>query len=223
MMGDHDYTASGFDAFLSRSIDNVSQINLESQGPASTAIRYDSAQVSGSLGDTLQIGGVNLNGSDGNIELTKDRNKPLLIGKDSKGNEVVKVAKEGYDARTARDDQLVFNSDQNVFKIVKSGQDNVGSASTINWTTIPHNLGYVPAVIAFLNDVGLSPIASHANIPLPTYADVDIGIALANKVTFGSYVHAITDITNLYLVFFNATGSARNFLVKWYLLQESAN
>lgn len=57
MQGDYDYTSSGFDGFLSRSIDDLSQTNLDSAGPRSTAMRFDSAQLSGYLGDTFQAGG----------------------------------------------------------------------------------------------------------------------------------------------------------------------
>lgn len=75
-----DYTSEGFDAFLSRSIDNLSQTNLDSEGPQSKAIRYDDAQVSGMLGDTLQIGNVRINGSRGNITANDGSNDFLIIG-----------------------------------------------------------------------------------------------------------------------------------------------
>lgn len=75
---DYDYTTAGFDGFLSRSIDDLSQVNLDSPGPVSTAVRYDGAQVSGMLGDSLQIGGVRLNKT--NITANDGQNDFLLIG-----------------------------------------------------------------------------------------------------------------------------------------------
>lgn len=75
------YLDSGFDAFLSRSIDDLSQVNLDSQGPQTTAMRYDSAQVSGSLGNTLQIGKVHIDGVSGRISVFDDNgNETIRIG-----------------------------------------------------------------------------------------------------------------------------------------------
>lgn len=75
---EYDYTAAGLDSFLSRSIDNLTQDNLDSQGPISTAIRYDSAQISGFQGDTLQIGGIRITNSA--IIMNDGSNDVLLIG-----------------------------------------------------------------------------------------------------------------------------------------------
>lgn len=79
----YDYTAAGFDGFLSRSIDNTPRVNLASQGPQSTAIRYDDAQVSGMLGDTLQIGGVRI--SREAITINDGQNDFLVMGDDGSG------------------------------------------------------------------------------------------------------------------------------------------
>jgi len=78
--GDYNYESAGFDGFLSRSIDNLSRTNLAAQGPTSTAIRYDSAQVSGMLGNTLVIGKILLDGVTGRITVVDDN-----------GNEMVKL------------------------------------------------------------------------------------------------------------------------------------
>lgn len=78
----YSYEDAGLDGFLSRSIDDVSQINLDSQGPNTTAIRYDSAQVSGALGDTLRLGRINLNGASGNIVLDDGNTNRVLLGED---------------------------------------------------------------------------------------------------------------------------------------------
>lgn len=75
---DYTYESSGLDGFLSRSIDSLSQVNLDAQGPQSTAIRYDSAQVSGFQGDTLQIGGVRITNK--GIIMSDGNNDVLLIG-----------------------------------------------------------------------------------------------------------------------------------------------
>lgn len=69
---EYSYTDAGFDSFLSRSIDNTPRVNLDSQGLVSTAIRYDSAQVSGMLGDTLTIGKIRLDGATGRISVVDE-------------------------------------------------------------------------------------------------------------------------------------------------------
>lgn len=80
MDGDYDYAAAGFDGFLSRSVDNLPRVNLDGQGPQSTAQAFDRTQVTGSLGDTLQIGGIKLNGSEGNIIVNDGNDDRLLLG-----------------------------------------------------------------------------------------------------------------------------------------------
>lgn len=77
---DYSYLDAGFDGFLSRSIDNLTQVNLDSPGPQSTAIRFDAAQLSGAMSDTMRIGKINLNGSAGNITANDGNNDFFIIG-----------------------------------------------------------------------------------------------------------------------------------------------
>jgi hypothetical protein len=78
----YSYENAGFDNFLSRSVDDLSQTNLESVGPQTTQLRFDSAQVSGALGDTLRLGRIYLNGAKGAIIMNDGNNDVLLIGDD---------------------------------------------------------------------------------------------------------------------------------------------
>jgi len=78
----YDYSDSGFDGFLSRSIDELSQVNLDSAGPKSTAIRFDASQVSGAVGDTFRVGKIFINGADGNIVGNDGNVDFFLIGND---------------------------------------------------------------------------------------------------------------------------------------------
>lgn len=81
----YSYENAGFDSFLSRSVDEISQTNLSSVGPQTTQLRFDSAQVSGALGDTLRIGRIYLNGAEGSIIMNDGNNDVLLIGEDDSG------------------------------------------------------------------------------------------------------------------------------------------
>ncbi len=79
-----DYTDDGFDGFLSRSVDDLSQQNLDSQGPISTQMSFDRSQVSGMFGDTLQIGKVRIENQA--IIINDGENDFLLMGEDGQCN-----------------------------------------------------------------------------------------------------------------------------------------
>lgn len=89
----YDYSTSGINGFLSRSIDEIqwentldAHMNTLSNTPQeSTQQNYDATQVSGSLGNTLQIGSVNINGSDGNITLDNNGTAQMIIGSSQDG------------------------------------------------------------------------------------------------------------------------------------------
>lgn len=76
-----DYSDSGFDGFLSRSVDSLSQTNLDSAGPMSTQMPFDRAQVTGRVGDTLTIG---------NVRITKTG----ILMSDDNGNDVLLIGDE---------------------------------------------------------------------------------------------------------------------------------
>lgn len=97
---EYNYTNSGIDNFLNRSIDQVTwqssldaSLNMPGYGtlttlpspPANNAVQYDATQVSGALGNTLAVGNVNINGSDGNITLSDGVTNRLLIGTQQDG------------------------------------------------------------------------------------------------------------------------------------------
>lgn len=83
--GDQDYTAAGFDKFMSRSVDITPQANLDSPTPANNAVAFDRTQVTGMLGDTIQLGKININGSSGSITMSDGTTTRLLIGNDPNG------------------------------------------------------------------------------------------------------------------------------------------
>lgn len=75
-----DYSDSGFDGFLSRSVDDIAQSNLDSPGPLGTQMSFDRSQVSGFMGDTLQIGKTHINNT--NITVDDGSNTRVVIGDD---------------------------------------------------------------------------------------------------------------------------------------------
>lgn len=81
--GEYNYETAGFDGFLSKSIDDLTQVTLDSPGPQSTAIPFDRGQQSGSLGNSIMIGHINLDGSTGRITIDDGNNDFLLMGQDT--------------------------------------------------------------------------------------------------------------------------------------------
>ena len=75
---EYSYENAGFDGFLSRSIDQLSQVNLDSPGPSTNQIRYDASQTSGILGDKFKIGNILFDGKESRVVLTSDDNNDII-------------------------------------------------------------------------------------------------------------------------------------------------
>lgn len=80
MEPNYSYIDAGFDSFLSRSIDGLAQVNLNSPGPASRQISFDQAQLSGAIGDNIRVGNISINGSAGNITANDGTNDFFILG-----------------------------------------------------------------------------------------------------------------------------------------------
>lgn len=75
---DYDYLAAGFNPFMSRSIDAAAAIAVPS---GVREINYDQQQVSGSLGSTLRVGNISIDGVTGRISIYDDNtNEVVRIG-----------------------------------------------------------------------------------------------------------------------------------------------
>lgn len=79
-----DYTAAGFDKFLSRGDAQGLQGDLDQETTTTNrALPLDRTQAGGALGDTIRIGNIFLDGSTGRITMQDDSgNVSLLIGED---------------------------------------------------------------------------------------------------------------------------------------------
>lgn len=121
---------------------------------------------------------------------------------------------------------LIFNSNQDIFSIIQSGtiQVPIGVDET-NITTIPHNLGFTPIIMAFINDIDLTGFGGDTNgaYPLPGFIEASIGGVTAGVVTFGQWMFPTVDDNNAYIITLNATGTPSNTqIVTYYLLQQTA-
>jgi len=159
----------------------------------------------------------------------------VLEGKGADGFYGLKVSPAEVDVYTATDDQLIFNSGQNVLKIVQTGTATIPSTTIPSTTTngtssviITHNLGFKPVVIAYVTDTygNLSPLPAFTVysgfvdtgggfpyvMPLNQYVISSSG---TNTVTFTNY------ITNSdYPLGMSYAASAKT--IKYYFMQESA-
>lgn len=296
--GQYDLTDAGFDSFLSRSVDQTPQLNLDSPQPYNNALPFDRTQVTGSQGDTYKMGGVSIAAQDSSITLNDgalnvndsstgsniqaqsgnityfDSTGNLVVqegllpdnatgirivdkqqiglaqfGRFKDGTTALKIAKPNIEVATARNDQLVFNSAQDILKVVQTGTATVPSSGAIApssnseltlVTVVPHNLGFVPIVqiyaslATFLYTGGLfSTLPSYA--PLPILEAGSILYTPPNNVQTGTssfisyYLWYAVDNTNLYIQTFFATSSGTGTVtsgtvpIKYYLLQETAN
>lgn len=154
------------------------------------------------------------------------------------GSIAMKVAKSGYDARTATDDQLVFNSAQDVFKIVASDTYTFPAITSINASSqidqpiaIPHGQSHIPAYFTFLQ-VSNPNNASTQTFPSTYYLSFTNSISfsdISNPTYIINTVYTGIDGTNLYFDRAASNGDNANphgagaVTLRYYILQESAN
>lgn len=159
-----------------------------------------------------------------------------LFGRDGNGDYVVKVAKDGFDVLTAADGDLIFNSAQNVFKIVgtvSSAFPDPGTASppaggggafVSALTSVAHGLSFTPAFLAFS---GASPTFTQSpnltNMGTFGAGVGGVGMYVAN---FSISVNATNVIFRSQLVAYGAVGTSIGVVppsATVYLLQETAS
>ena len=121
----YSYTDAGLDGFLSRSVDDLSQQNLNAPGPSSTQNRFDFSQVSGVMGGkfratdvggegelsgdiklvgTLSIGNIKLDGENDRIGMADNDQKEFLSFRTfDDGQQGFIIVKRGYAVSDAVD------------------------------------------------------------------------------------------------------------------------
>lgn len=153
--------------------------------------------------------------------LSDGSNDRLLIGKDSVGNYVVKVSQAGFDAFDATDAQLVFNSSQDIFKIVGTGSTTFDITGTTQNISIAHGLSFTPIVFATV-DASFSGV-SQGLTPAPSL------VLATNSSVGGNYIISAfcqirgSDATNIKFFVGVLTGIRYNGTINYYILQETAN
>lgn len=151
----------------------------------------------------------------------------ILLGKGKNGFYGLKISQEGTDVYDGDDLDMVFNSDNNLFKIVDSGTVTLtGGTVAANDTTaftsplINHSVGEPPVVLAFYGSDEI--LAPWGGDKIDTWSDVGTHFEI---IRFYSQIIESTATTVQFQVLFkNAEGSTTTFddiLIKYFILQET--
>ncbi len=131
------------------------------------------------------------------------------------------VSKPGIDVTKATADQLIFNSNQDIFKIALSDTATLSYDGNVNtFLTIPHGLLTIPIVSAYVqlpNDANFSPMNGQF-VPMPVYMN-RVGLPVLQCVQSA-------DATNIYLRvhdIYSSGGSPEIYNFRYYIQQETAN
>jgi len=167
------------------------------------------------------------------VTYDKDNNVSSFYGYDPDvaANPILKIAKDGYDAKTGTDDQMIFNSQQNTFKITLSSTVSVAvpnpmAAGTIYSTIVPHGLSYTPAYMAFVTTPStLSSVFSGAgNQIIQTPYNLPVSIGTADR-PITAQVWADDTSIHFEVINYQTSGINNvdgNWVFRYYLLQETA-
>ncbi len=142
------------------------------------------------------------------------------------------VAKPGIDVTRASDDELIFNSQEDAFKIVNAGTATINVPNSSNdflaQVVVNHDLGYVPAYLAYIvPPAGYSSYVNESQLPFFSYIlfDSSTGISagwhINGKADVGSLTS--TSITFTLSFVFNSSNNVGDWTFRYYLLQETAN
>ncbi len=151
----------------------------------------------------------------------------VLLGKGADGFYGVKVSQEGNDVYDAADENLVFNSDNNLFKIHSVAEatlsvPNPWPATNTQTATVAHNLGYTPAVMAFVDNPAITGIYGAKGLTaLPSLFALS-GMSFIWSQCRVDDTNVYFDLTNIY------SAAANNYDVyswsfKAYILLETAS
>lgn len=130
----------------------------------------------------------------------------------------IKISKPGVDVKTATDQELVFSSKFDTFRVHSTGTGSFTANLSTQTATINHALGYVPAFMVFsevhagsgeptTGDFYMMPHSPPASIGGSVDTDTIITAIDANNlyIRLGSLVVANTKVINYkWVIFYNA-------------------
>ena len=153
----------------------------------------------------------------------------IILGRNPDGSYGLRVSQPGKDVNTAEGSDLIFNSNQNIFKIVKVGNGEAPAIHTyetgtntyqgIDTNLYPHGLDYAPAIIAYVEDGGGEFVALPYTTTYALGPGGGIGVSTftaSADATNVSLVHNVVEYGD------SGEGDIPAVNIKYYLLQESA-
>lgn len=202
-----------------------------STDPDALGLTIPGSVLTGTSAGIQQLGGPSMfaDNSQQHIVVAPGGTPQVVMGNQATFGEGFYVAKTGVNALTNTDpSQWIFNSNQDVFKIIKTGNiiipgyttSSTAGVFTTNFsdsTPINHGLTYQPAFLAYL----LVGSTSYYSIPFTnssgsgaTFIQLSITLTVTSSV-----VQAHSQET----VYGNTFDTNSDITVKYYLLQESAS
>lgn len=147
--------------------------------------------------------------------------KRMMSGKFPDGSIKIKLSQPTFDVATATDDQLIWSSDFNLFKIVSTGTVTIpGHAigEAFSDIDLAHNLGFVPGILAYtVFDLGGGELVY---TPLPSI-DVSFPGGTIDSII---YVQYVTDSIVRFQHSRADTAAASDPVdVRYYLVRETAS
>lgn len=160
----------------------------------------------------------------------------LLGGTFPDGSVKIKLSQDGKDVSTASDDELIWSSDFNLFKIISSdtASGETTDASPDLAITVLHDLGEVPGVIVFAQPPSTSLFApltvfpssagGYVPVPLYLYTQTTIGGSDASVILF-SITYEVNETSLILRAHQGVTGLATSTFpvsFRYYILKETA-
>lgn len=142
----------------------------------------------------------------------------------------LKISEDNVDVFTANDDQLVFDSSRNLFKIVDKGTATVSLPFIANGSSgsgsdnVVHSLGYEPLVLAWSVSTPSGVMLSQFPSPIVNAKSVNTTAVTIAYVRDEQMIVTDTDIT-FSIAVANSTGFAEpatDIEIKYFLLTETA-
>lgn len=159
--------------------------------------------------------------SENRTKIIKDEDgvKRVLMGRAPDGTYSLRVSRDGVDVETAEPDELVFNSSNNLFKIVETGTTTITAPATTGTSTnssVTHEVGKNPTVMAF---VSFSPTGTA--FPMPYFGLELIG-ASAGRVNNQISFEVVGGDTITFYWRRLAGGGSGTAYVRYYIIEETS-
>lgn len=162
---------------------------------------------------------VDKNGGSFTVDVTYIIYGSAVDGSVNNNGNIIAVAEDGHDVLTETNpDNFNFHSNYNTLKYFSSGQTDYFEADDNFTQTIPHNLGYVPFFIGFVNDLSgiVNTILSDSERKYAIMPFMYGRSSLAHpSQNIGGFIYA--DDTNIYLrAYFQTNAIGTGFFYQFY-------